>query len=119
MRKTILVLAAALLTASVAFGIPDLTWGNGTKTVTTAGTAVRLVATSTVIKQATIQALSSNTGVVCIGSSTVLVASKNGICLSAGQATPLFYISGFPHDLNQIWVDSAVNGEGVAFAYEQ
>lgn len=93
--------------------------GNGTKTVTTAGTAVRIVANNTIIKSGTIQALSSNTGTVCVGSSTVLASSKNGICLSAGQATPLFYVPGVPWDLSTLYIDSTVNSEGVSYTYAQ
>ena len=92
---------------------------SGTKTVTTAGTAVQLTTTNTPFKSGTIQALSTNTGTICIGPSTVLAASKNGVCLTAGQAEPLYNVPTFSHDLSSFWIDSTVNGEGVAYQYEQ
>lgn len=93
--------------------------GNATKTVTTAGTAVPLASSSTMVVSATIQALATNTGTVCIGGSTVLAASKNGTCLTAGQAMPLYAVGiSRTHDLAAFYVDSAVNGEGVGILYE-
>lgn len=93
---------------------------NFNKTVTTAGTAVRLTTTNFMAISATIQALHSNTGRVCFGASNVLVSTNTGTCLSADQAGPLLEIgqpSGKPFDLSQIWIDSAVNGEGVSVTY--
>lgn len=92
---------------------------NGTKTVTTAGTAVRIVANDTIFKSGTIQALSGNTGTICIGSSTVLAASKNGTCLTAGQAAPLYTVQAFPFNLAAFYIDSTVNGEGVSYTIYQ
>ncbi len=115
--KTRILLLATLLTALL-FG-QYLTTGGGTKTVTTAGTAVTLTAANTIVKWVTIQALSSNTGTICVGGSSVLAASKNGTCLTAGQAAPMYNMPGFPYDLSAIWIDSTVNGEGVSYTYAQ
>lgn len=92
------------------------------KTVTTAGTAVRLTTTNIMAISATIQALKVNTGQVCFGDSSVLVSTTRGTCLDAKQAGPLLEIgqpSGKPFDLSQFWIDSAVNGEGVSVTYYQ
>jgi hypothetical protein len=97
---------------------------SGTKTVTTAGTQVPLSATAgTRIAQIIIQALPTNTGFIYIGDSTV--SSSNGIRLEipvAGSLLPSMTISctgvGNEVDLNTIYIDSSVNGEGVVFLYE-
>ncbi len=92
------------------------------KTVTTAGTAVQLTTTNTFVISATIQALHSNTGRVCFGDANVLVSTNRGTCLSADQAGPLLMIGqpgGKPFDLSTIWIDSAVNAEGVSVTYYQ
>lgn len=105
--------ALTVLLAALLFG--QVTVVNGTKTVTTAGTAVKLTASNTIIKSGTIQALTSNTGTVCYGGPTVLAASKNGTCLTAGQAGPLLFMAGFPFDLSSIWMDATVSGEGASY----
>jgi hypothetical protein len=103
-----------ILSAGLALAIDP----NGTtKTVTTAGTAVRLAASSTPAAWVTIQALSTNTGVICVGGSNVLAAMKNGTCLAAGQAAPFYATPAYIYDLNTIWIDSTVNGEGVGVTY--
>jgi hypothetical protein len=85
------------------------------KTVTTAGTRERLVAASTTCKYVIITALSSNTGRVMIGGSTVVAAvgaTSRGVPLNAGEKF------GLPaDDLYDIYIDSTVNGEGVMFVY--
>lgn len=80
---------------------------NGKTTVTTAGTRVVLAA-STTCKSVTIKALSTNTGLVFVGSSAV--ASTNGFQLAAGET-----ISMDIANLNTVNIDSAVSGEGVTY----
>lgn len=80
---------------------------NGKTTVTTAGTRVVLAAAQAV-KSVTIKALSTNTGLIYVGSNAV--ASTNGFQLSAGET-----ISMDIADLNTVNIDSAVNGEGVTY----
>lgn len=82
----------------------------GSKTVTAAGTAEPLSATSVGIREITIQAQTSNTDAIFIGNSSV--DSTNGITLFATNTITLSL-----GDLNDIYVDSAVNGEGVQFLY--
>lgn len=80
---------------------------NGKKTVTTAGTRVTL-ASSQAVKSVTIKALSTNTGLIYVGDTSV--ASTNGFQLSAGET-----ISMDIANLNTVNLDSAVNGEGVTY----
>ncbi len=84
----------------------------GTKVVTTAGTAVPLSATSVGIKEIVIQALGSNSGEIYIGNSSV--DSSNGVVLWARGS-----ISLNPGDLKDIYIDSSINGEGVKFLYSE
>jgi len=88
------------------------------KVVTTAGTRVRLVAASTKVRKVKIKALVGNTGVMYIGDSTV--ASTNGFQLAAGAEiflNDLFWNEYDIVDLYELYLDSAVNGEGVSVIY--
>jgi len=91
---------------------------SGRKTVTTAGAAERLAAT-TPADWLMIQAESDNTGNVCIGGSNVVAAtgSRVGVFVEESVAfgTPVF-IPG-PLDLTDVHVDVTVNGDGVHFIY--
>lgn len=90
------------------------------KNVTTAGTALPLSSTKVLAYGLKIKGRPGNTGVVAIGPSTVLAA--NGYQLAASQewvvpealAGPLREA---PVDLSQVYVDAAVNGEGVCVSY--
>ena len=90
------------------------TMADGSKNVTTAGTAVPLVATSTECKRVDVTARINNTDVVVVGASTVVAASgtRRGVPLLPG-ATYTFY----PTDLADVYIDSVVSGEGVSFVY--
>jgi hypothetical protein len=86
---------------------------SGQKTVTTAGTAVQLSASQVVNGPLMVKALDTNTGVVALGNDGANdVTVSNGIRLSKGEAI----VYDFVGDLASIWVDSAVNGEGVSWA---
>ena len=80
---------------------------NNKKTVTTAGTRVAL-ASSTTIKSVTIKALSTNTGIIYVGDSSV--ASTNGYQLLTGEITSMDIAN-----LNTINIDSSISGEGVTY----
>ena len=85
---------------------------SGQKTVTTAGTEVALAASSRVQCAVAIKALTTNTGLVYVGNAgDGTVSSSTGFPLAAGDVTIMEYVD----DLANIMVDSAVNGEGVAF----
>ena len=93
------------------------TWSfnGGRKIVTVAGTREALVATSTLFKEVTIQALVLNTGNLVVGGSDVVEteATRNGAWLAATQS---IHIVG-PGDLNDIFLDVSVDAEGVSFVY--
>lgn len=80
---------------------------NGKTSVTTAGTRVTLAA-SQAIQSVTIKALSTNTGFIYVGNTSV--ASTNGLQLKAGESVSLDIAN-----LNTVNIDSSVNGEGVTY----
>ena len=91
---------------------------SGAQTVTTAGTEVRLLPTSTAQKRwrsVTIIAKAENTGKIYLGGSDVASTTNGG--LAAGDSVSLAYdhVSGRLLDLDDIWIDASVNGEGVDF----
>lgn len=87
---------------------------DGIKKVTTAGTAVALVAASTPCRMVSIQACPENTGVIVVGASTVVAASatRRGLALVPGQSVDLRVT-----DLASLYIDATVSGEGVSFVY--
>lgn len=98
---------------TIAMATPSLT--TTTKTVTAAGTAERLSATSSRYHMIVLQAECDNTGNIHIGGSSV--DSSNGILLDACES---FTFTGsnnkgsnIPFDLYEIWIDADTNGEGV------
>lgn len=78
------------------------------KTVTTAGTAESLASSTPLIIGVTVKALSSNTGNVYVGSSSV--DSSDGYILGPGeqQFVPI-------NNLATVFIDVDTNGEGVSF----
>lgn len=100
------------LTSLVTNGVNVLPYsivGSGVQTVTTAGTRVALAST-TAIKSVTVRAKSVNTGLIYVGSS--IVASSNGFQLSSGETVSIDI-----DNLSKVYIDSAVNEEGVSFIY--
>lgn len=96
--------------------MPSSVVGDGRKTVTTAGTAERLVSSTSVrCNSVCISALSTNTGTVCVGSSAVVAAAgtRRGTPLAASES-----VTYTAADLSLIWLDVTVNGEGVSYSYE-
>ncbi len=83
----------------------------GNKDVTTAGTRVQLSSTSVPCIDLIIQAKRTATGRLYISGPSV-AADTNGIYLNAGQSLSLSVTN-----LNQVWIDSSVNGEGVTYMY--
>jgi hypothetical protein len=84
---------------------------SGQKTVTTAGTAVAL-GTQAINAPLMIKALDTNTGVVAVGSDGAGdVTVSNGLRLEAGESVVLEFVGSLAH----LWLDSAVNGEGVSW----
>jgi hypothetical protein len=83
---------------------------SGQKTVTTAGTEVAL-GDQLIGAPLMVKALTTNTGLVYVGESAGGVSSSTGMPLAAGEVV----IFEFVGQLGALWVDSAVNGEGVAW----
>lgn len=84
--------------------------GDGSKTVTTAGTAERLTTTATPCLRVIVTGKELNAGQVYIGGSTI--ATGRGIPLAPLQATVLDI-----DDVSAIYVDADNNGDGVTYAY--
>ncbi len=82
--------------------------GNGHKTVTTAGTQVQLSAQA--CKAVSLKALAANTGFIYVGDSNV--DSSTGYELDAGDVLDLAV-----DNLNRIWLDASVSGEGISFLW--
>lgn len=87
--------------------------GDGTATLTTAGTAVQL--SSQACSKVFIQAHESNTGTIVVGGSTVVaaLAGRRGKTLFATQGD-WFYVS----NMNLLYIDSTVSGDKITFYYE-
>lgn len=94
------------------------------KTVAAAGTREPLATGHTElmrIRTVTIRALSTNGGLVYLGNSETCAAAT-GYALSAGETLSLSveadeWAKGISINLKNIYVDAAVNGEGVCIAY--
>lgn len=84
------------------------------KVVSSSGTAVPLAASSTPARIVTVVAETDNTGLVVVGSSTVVaaLASRRGVPLGPGEA-----ISMPCTDLSFVYIDAEVSGDGVTFLY--
>jgi hypothetical protein len=85
------------------------TLGDGSKNVTTAGSAVAL-ASSTACDWVTITAKLANTGVIYVG----------GASISATTGTPLYSLDTVKipvSNLSAVYINSSVNGEGVTYTY--
>lgn len=99
----------------------------GTKTVTTAGTRVPLVAaasSATPFSSLIIQAKHGNTGYIYVGDSTVSSTLGIEIGIPVASSTPpsLEISSGDElniSDLSEVYIDSSINGEGVNYLYVQ
>lgn len=94
----------------IGLGVPK-TIGSGNKAVTTAGSAERLSSTSIPCKWVNIIGKAANTDTVWVGGSNV--AAGTGQPIVALQSTDRIEVN----DLSSIWLDVAVNGEGVTFIY--
>lgn len=83
------------------------TLANGQKTVTLAGTA-EVLGASTAIQGVIIKANDANTGIIYVGDASV--DSTNGYALRR-NASVAFDID----NLDDVYIDSSVNGEGVSY----
>jgi hypothetical protein len=83
---------------------------SGQTVVTTAGTEV-VLGTETINGPVMVKALAGNTDLVYLGNVDGAVASGTGLELAAGEVVIFNQVG----DLGSILVDSAVDGEGVAW----
>lgn len=86
------------------------TFGNGQKNTVTAGTRVQLSSSSVPAKSITLKAKTGNTGTIYVGDSAV--SSSNGFELTSGDTLSIDI-----DNLNDVWIVSTVNAEGVSFVY--
>ena len=91
----------------IAVGLPSTIY-NGQKTVTAAGTAEALAGSQAITSGVHVKALLGNTDIVYVGDSGV--SSANGLELNPGESV-FVEVS----NLLSVFVDSAVNGEGVSY----
>lgn len=89
--------------------LPYTILGNGVTTVSSAGTSVQL-SSNTPTASITIRALSTNTGLIYVGTATV--SSANGFQLLADETLSLDL-----NNLSKVYIDAAVNGDGVSYIY--
>lgn len=87
----------------------------GTKTVTTAGTAVQVTATPTTIKGVWVNADLLAGTVVTVGDSAVVgnASGMKGLILTPGNPPIFLQIT----DLSLLWVDAQANGGRLAYCY--
>lgn len=87
--------------------------GDGTATVTTAGTRVQL--SNVACKKVYIQAHESNTGTIVVGGSTCVgaLSGRRGVALFPTQSQS-FEVS----NLNLLYIDSTANGDKINYYYE-
>lgn len=83
------------------------------QTVTTAGTAVRLVSSSFPCKKVVIQAETDNTGIMAVGDATVVATegSQRGNVLYTGMSITIEI-----DDANKLFLNATVSAEGVTFS---
>jgi len=88
---------------------------SGTKTVTTAGTAVQITATATPCKEVWLSGDTGNSDLVVVGDSSVVAAAgtQQGIVIIPGNTSIRLQIN----DLSKLWVDSISNGDELCYAY--
>lgn len=103
----------ALLVTTSTTAPSSVTYTDGRATVTAAGTAVAISGTSSTFIECDFQAEENNTGDMVIGGSTVVasLATRRGILLTPGTS----FRMGLPGDLDAIYIDSEVNGDGVHY----
>ena len=94
----------------------SLTRGEGRQTVTTAGTAVQLSTTSVGASEVIITAETDNTGIIVVGTSTVVaaLATRKGTPLLAGESLVIAI-----DDLNKIYLDTTVSTDGVTYQWSK
>ena len=91
----------------------------GSKTITAAGTAEQITSTKTIIQCVTIAPLPTNTGHVGVGFSSTDSLSTSGVYKIPTSNSGAIPIKINIDDLSKIWIDAAVNGEGISWLAEK
>ena len=91
--------------------------GGLSKTVTAAGTAERITASSTLCRGFIAQGLAGNGGNVHIGNSSVHNSTSPQITLDALQSIQIDAPAGTLINLYNWYVDAGTNGEGISVVY--
>lgn len=85
---------------------------SGKRTVTAAGTAVRLSPASRPVNgPVMVKALAANAGLIYIGDAGEGVSAASGLELAAGEAVVFQFVG----DLASLWLDASLSGEGAAW----
>lgn len=87
--------------------------GDGTATVTTAGTPIQLP--SVAVSRVYLQANPNNTGEIVVGSSSVVasVSTRRGVAIFSTQ-----WVEFKIDNLNKLYVDATVSGDKINYTYE-
>jgi hypothetical protein len=103
-------LPVKIITGGVEYGFSFI--GSGKKIISTAGTRETLVNTSTPCKEVLIMALPTNTGEIWVGDSNVSASDNIGVVLYSKDAV-LIEID----NLQKVYLDATIDGEGVSYIY--
>ena len=90
--------------------IPGFSLNSGKINVATAGSPIQMHAISSLLVTVTVKAKHNNTGKILIGNTQV--SATTGYELWANEEVTLNLL-----DINLIWLDCSVNGEGVSYIY--
>jgi len=103
----------ALIVTTSTVAPSSVTYTSARKVVTTAGTRVAISATTSTFADCDFQAEENNTGDIAIGGVGVVaaLATRTGILLTPGTS----WRPGYPGDLDAIYIDSEVNGDGIHY----
>lgn len=85
--------------------------GCGSKTVATSGVAEALG--NEACYRVHVRANTDNSGIIVFGDNTVTASPVNGAYLEAGESITLNI-----ENINLVYIDASVSGEGVSFTYE-
>lgn len=115
LKKLLLVSLALIIASPLAHA--GVRFGDGTKTITTAGTALALTATSQLVTTLWVCGDSGNTGKIVVGVTPVgTEGAQEGLVLSAGGCASIFTTDpNNAFDISLIKADATVSGEEVSY----
>lgn len=120
-KLSIITLSLLLIVSSNAFA--GVRFGDGTKTITTAGTALALTSTSQLVTTLWVCGDSNNSGKIVVGVTPVATAgAQEGIVLAAGACASIYTTNPKnAFDISLVKADVTVSGEEVSYywTYEE